>query len=107
SGVYLNASGKVWWLKFMNNGKFTAQQCTGSSPSTTQPTCATATTYDIPSNGAVYAAQTVIVSNATSSGGVKGRVTVASSGDVIIADNIGPVAAGTDVLGLVASNDML
>ena len=102
-GVYLNASGKVWWLKFSSNGKFTAQQCTGSSPSTTQPTCATATILStIPSNGAVYAAQTVIVSNATTSGGVKGRVTVASSADVIIADNIGPVAAGTDVLGLVA-----
>jgi hypothetical protein len=107
NGVYLNAVGKVWWLKFQNNGKFSAQQCTGSTPSTTAPTCGTATWYDIPSNGAVYAAQTVIVGNTSTSGGVKGRVTVASSGDVIIADNIGPVTPGTDVLGLVASNDML
>ena len=85
------------------------QQCTNSGsndPETTQPTCAPPTTYDVPSNGAVYAAQTVIVSNATTGGGVKGRVTVASNDNVVIADNIGPVTAGVDVLGLVAANNM-
>ena len=105
-GVSLDAPGKVWWLKFSNNGTFTTQQCTGSNPSTSQPTCASATTYNIPSNGAVFAAQTVIVSNATTNGGVKGRVTVASADDVIIGNNIGPVTAGVDVLGLVAADDM-
>ena len=108
-GVTLDAAGKVWWLKFLSNGKFTAAQCTNSGsndPETTQPTCGTPTTYDIPSNGAVYSAQTVIVSNATTGGGVKGRVTVASNDNIVIADNIGPVTAGVDVLGLVAANNM-
>jgi hypothetical protein len=106
-GVYLNAPGYVWWLKFSNNGTFTTQQCTGSSPEDNQPSCGAASSpVAIPSNGAVYAAQTVIVSNATTNGGVKGRVTVASSGDVVIADNIGPVTAGVDILGLVAADNM-
>jgi hypothetical protein len=106
-GLYLNAPGKVWWLKFSSNGTFTTQQCTGSNPEDDQPTCGSASApITIPSNGAVYAAQTAIVSNASSSGGVKGRVTVASSADVIVAANIGPVQAGVDVLGLVAANNM-
>ena len=105
--TYLNAPGKVWWLKFSNNGTYTTQQCTGSSPEDDQPTCGSASSpIQIPSNGAIYAAQTVIVSNASTNGGVKGRVTVASSGDVIVAANIGPVQAGVDVLGLVAADNM-
>jgi hypothetical protein len=108
SGVYLNDSSKAaWWLKFSNNGTFTAQSCTKSGSNNiqdVQPVCGSATTYTVPSNGAVYTAQSVIVSNATTNGGVRGRVTVGSNSDVVVADNINPVTAGTDVLGLVAAN---
>jgi Tfp pilus assembly protein PilX len=109
-GVYLNDTSKdAWFLKFSNAGTFTAQSCdenSGDDIEDTQPTCGTATTYSVPTNGAVYVAQSVIVANASTSGGVKGRVTVASADNVVIADNIGPVAAGVDVLGLVAANNM-
>ena len=39
-------------------------------------------------------------------GGVKGRFTVASSDDIIVADNIHFVTSGQDVLGLVAKNNV-
>jgi hypothetical protein len=109
AGVYLNDSSKdAWFLKFSSSGTFTAQSCTENSGDIedTQPTCGSATTYNVPTNGAVFVAQSVIVSNASTGGGVKGRVTVASADNVVIAGNIGPVAAGVDVLGLVAANNM-
>jgi hypothetical protein len=53
----------------------------------------------VPSNGAIYVTQNAIVS-----GVVKGRVTVASNDNIVIADNISYVQTGDDVLGLVAKN---
>jgi Tfp pilus assembly protein PilX len=112
AGVHLNNSGAdAWWLKFSSNGTFTAQTCTKNGTSNIEavlPVCSgTITTYNVPSNGAIYVAQSAIVSNATTSGGVKGRVTVASNNNIVIADNINPVTSGTDVLGLVAANEMI
>ena len=98
SGVYLNAGGiTAWKLVFANTtpGTFTAQSCTSANVATTVPTCGSATTYNVPSNGAIYSPQDVIVS-----GSVKGRVTVASGGNIVVGGDIAPVAAGTDVLGL-------
>lgn len=102
-GVYLNDTSKnAWKLVFSSNGTFTAQACTsGSNVAKVVPTCGSATTYDVPTNGAIYTGQTAIVS-----GEVKGRVTVGSNDDIVIGDNIGPVTPGTDVLGLVAYNDL-
>jgi Tfp pilus assembly protein PilX len=104
-GVYLNDSSKdAWFLKFSSNGTFTAQACTESSGDDiedTQPSCGTATTYNVPANGAVYVVQSAIVANASSGGGVKGRVTVASNNNLVVGGDIGPVTVGTDVLGLV------
>ena len=37
---------------------------------------------------------------------VHGRVTVASNGDIIVGDDIGYVTSGTDVLGLMAKNNV-
>jgi hypothetical protein len=56
----------------------------------------------VPANGAVYAAQTVIVS-----GAVKGRLTVASNNDVLVADDLTYVEPGVDVLGLIARQSMI
>jgi hypothetical protein len=110
AGVYLNNSSKAgWYLKFSNNGTFTAQSCDktlGLDLEDAAPTCGSATTYSVPSNGAIYVAQSVVVQNATTGGGVKGRVTVASNNNVVVADNIGPVTVGVDVVGLVAANNM-
>jgi hypothetical protein len=111
-GVYLNdTNAAAWWLRFSSNGTFTAQTCVKSGTSnieTVQPVCnGTLTTHNVPANGAIYVAQSAIVSNAPTSGGVRGRVTVASNNNVVIANNINPVTSGTDVLGLIAANEMI
>ncbi len=82
----------------------TVEACTqtgGNDVADVLPTCTTTGTYSVPSNGAVYAVQDVIVK-----GSVKGRVTVASNDDIVVADNISFVTSGQDVLGLVAKNDL-
>jgi Tfp pilus assembly protein PilX len=114
SGVYLNnTSIGAWRIVFNSDGTFTAATCTlvsGADPGGTQPTCGSTTTYNVPSNGAVYIAQTAIVS-----GTVNGRVTIASNDDIIVPANITyndghcTTTGGTadDVLGLVAKNDVI
>lgn len=103
SGLYLNSAGiTAWKLVFSSSGTFTVQSCTSANVATTVPTCGAATTYNVPSNGAIYSPQDVIVS-----GSVKGRVTVATGGDIIIGGNVAPVTPGTDVLGLDAYSDVI
>ncbi len=92
-------------LTFNANGTVLAQTCTkrsGNDVAAVAPTCATGTTYNVPTNGAVYVAQTAIVS-----GQVNGRVTVASNNDVVVGNNISYVLSGDDVLGLVAASDVI
>lgn len=103
-GVYLNQAGKTAWrITFLTNGTFTAAPCTSSSPElgSSPPTCTPATTYPVPTNGAVYTDVTAIVS-----GSVNGRVTVGAGQDIVVADNIAPMTPGDDVLGLVAYNNL-
>ena len=79
----------------------------------------------MPVNGAIYSDQTVIIAGGTSSclsggnaggptgshvsltnaGCVKGRVSVASGADMVVADDTGYVTPGVDVLGLLANNN--
>ncbi len=106
-GVYLNNTGvAAWQVTFQSNGTFTVQSC---SPATGQsdvaaasPKCGSATTYTVPSNGAIYSPQTVILS-----GQVHGRVTVASNNNIDIGGNISYVTPGQDVLGMIAANDVV
>jgi len=102
-GVYLNAAGKTGWrITFSSNGTFTAAPCTGSGlQNSPAPTCTPATTYSVPSNGAIYTDVVAIVS-----GQVNGRVTVGAGQDVVVAGNIAPVKGGDDVIGLIATNDL-
>jgi hypothetical protein len=103
AGVYLNAAGiTAWKLVFSSAGTFTAQSCTSANVATNVPTCGSATTYNVPTNGAIYSPQDVIVS-----GQVKGRVTVASNGDIIVGGPVAPITPGTDVLGLDAYSDVI
>jgi hypothetical protein len=105
-GVYLNsATADGWKLTFGSTGTFTAQPCTKSSGRAveqTSPSCGATTTYAVPANGAVYVAQSAIVS-----GTVNGRVTVASNANVVIGGNISYAVSGDDVLGLVAARDVI
>lgn len=99
-GVELVLPGKTGWRIIFNaNGTFTAAPCTGTdlelSPA---PSCSPATTYTMPSNGAIYTDATAIVS-----GSVNGRVTVGANQNIIVADDIAPLVGGDDVIGLVAN----
>ncbi|MFN8188490.1 MAG: pilus assembly PilX N-terminal domain-containing protein [Gaiellales bacterium] len=106
-GVYLdNPAVHGWRITFNANGTFSVQTCTrsgGNDIAAVQPNCVnySPATYNVPSNGAVYAGQSVIVS-----GQVNGRVTVASNDNIVIANDISYVTSGSDVLGLVAKNNV-
>ena len=102
-GVYLNVVGKTGWrIIFSSAGTFTAAPCSGSNlQNSPVPTCTPATTYTVPSNGAIYTDVDAIVS-----GSVNGRVTVGSGQNVVVAANIAPTTPGDDVIGLVAYSDL-
>jgi Tfp pilus assembly protein PilX len=131
-----NPGGSVvaWQLTFGASGNVSYRTCTkgsgsGMNGSTTidavQPNCSgTVTTKQIPSNGAIYSEIPVVISGGTSTctdppapngsgvgtltnaNCVGGRVTVASNQDIIVGDDIGYVSNGTDVLGLMAKNNV-
>jgi len=105
-GVYLDDSTKDGWkLTFNSAGTVTIASCKKTNSkdiADTAPTCTTTSTVTVPSVGAIYANQSIVVS-----GTVKGQVTVASNANVVIADNISYVTPGVDVLGLVAKSEMI
>jgi len=105
-GIYLsNAAVDAWKLTFQSNGTVQVQSCTksaGKDIALAAPICGPITTDPVPGNGAIYAAQSAIVS-----GVVNGRVTVASNNVVVISNNITYLQSGDDVLGLVSANDMI
>jgi hypothetical protein len=124
----------AWQLTFNSNGTVSYRTCTkgagtGMNGSTTidavQPSCTGGvTTKPIPSNGAIYSDAPIVIAGGTSTctdpappngGGVGaltnancvgGRVTVASNQDIIVGDDIGYVSNGTNVLGLMAKNNV-
>lgn len=125
TGLYLNnASVVAWQLTFNSDGTLTIKTCPATnSTSATPPTCTTApapynVTMAVPTNGAIYVEQSVIIAGGTSSCTdpaprsltnavcVNGRVTVASNSEIVIGDDIGYVQSGDDVLGLIAKADM-
>ena len=101
-----NPSVNVWWLTFQSGGQVLIQPCTKASGTYAIgdriPTCTAGTLLNLPSNGAIYTGQSVIVS-----GVVNGRVTVGSGADVYVGGNLSYFQSGDDVLGLVASHSVL
>ena len=110
----------IWKLTFNSNGTINVAGCKNSGsnkPEDVKPTTCTtvSTNLPIPSNGAIYAQQSVMISDGTSTCGspaitgncVNGRVTVASANNIIIGDNIDYLQTGDDVLGLIAANEMI
>ncbi len=104
-GIYLNDATKdAWKLTFQAGGTLQAQSCVhvGTSDiAAQQPNCGAITTYNVPASGAIYSPQSIIVA-----GQVKGSVTVASNNDILIGDATTYAQPGTDVLGLLAANDI-
>jgi hypothetical protein len=104
----------AWKLAFQANGTVLISSCklysqTVSGTTTTwvdydgsnAPVCGTAVSHAVPSNGAIYSSVDVLVS-----GVVKGRVTVASAGDIVFGGNTTYNANGVDVLGLEAQGTL-
>ena len=102
----------AWKLVFQSNGTVQISSCKlyksgggttyqdydGSNP----PVCGTATTYNVPSNGAIYSAVDVLVQ-----GVVKGKVTVATAGNVVYTGNTTYNTTGVDVLGVEATGSVI
>jgi len=104
-----NASKQAYRLSFKASGMIDIETCVqsgGNDVADVAPVCTFYNSLPAPPNGAIYAYQDVIVRDAPTGGGVKGRFTVASNDDIIVADNIHFVTSGQDVLGLVAKNNV-
>jgi hypothetical protein len=121
-----NAAYHGWRVTFQNTnpGTFLVESCkknaAGDDLADNTPVCGGAGAYSatktIPTNGAIYATKTIIISGPGSSGingpsTVNGRVTVASNDDIVIGGNINYVnavacACGDDVLGMIALNSV-
>ena len=125
-GIYLNdTTGTVagWAIRFKSTGYLDVYSCTKNAgknladgTTAQRPVCNTATPYKsnvaVPTIGAIYSQQTVMVS-----GAVKGRVTVVTQGDAILGDPIAAVTSnygslsyvtpGQDVLGIIANLDVI
>lgn len=95
----------AWSLTFSSNGQVSVRRCTrtsGAPVAERSPTCGSATLRAVPTNGAIYSAQSVVVS-----GAVRGRATIGSNADVIVGGNLSYVEPGVDVLGLIARQEVL
>ena len=101
-----NPSVNVWWLTFQSSGQVLVQQCAKASGTypigDRMPSCNAGVSLPLPSNGAIYIGQPVIVS-----GTVNGRVTVGSNSDIYAGGNLSYYQSGDDVLGLVASHSVI
>ncbi|HWB21713.1 MAG TPA: hypothetical protein VG652_02365 [Gaiellaceae bacterium] len=131
SGITLTPASNIpnaWWLKFQSGGTVDVYSCMKASATVNgtltyypveykQPTCTFVQTYTLSPGGEdIYTTEDVIVS-----GVVNGQVTVYTAGggkasagdgsyafgDVVIGGNISYLASGSDVLGAVATKNVI
>ncbi len=106
SGVLLeNSAVHAWRITFLATGQMTIDTCLRSGSyhvAESTPVCTFNRTVNVPLNGAIYAAQSVVVR-----GVVDGQATIVSNGDIIIGENVTYEVGGNDVLGLIARNNIL
>ena len=111
---------RAWEIQFLADGRVRVFKITGSTdPGAGLSTIGCPATINVPTNGAMYFEQSVIVSDGTTktdscsatvgprASVVNGRVTVATKGNVYIGGNIAYAASGDDVLGLIAANEVI
>jgi hypothetical protein len=113
-GMYLNQPYDGWEITPRASGQYRVRRCTranGNDLARTAPNCTSSCTgcgtFTVPTNGAIYAEQPVIVSGASEQSVVDGRVTIATASDLIVGNNIRYETSGDDVLGLVANNNII
>jgi len=124
SGIWLSDNTvAAWRLSFLSNGTVDAYKCTSTNEtSSSAPSCSSHVSgfpKAVPSNGAIYSDQSIIIAagsstctdpsvgTLTNANCVNGRVTVASNNDILVGDDLGYVSGGDDVLGMVAKNDVV
>jgi hypothetical protein len=105
-GIMLDdATVDAWRLTFNSAGTVTIASCVASGGNPVgliSPTCTTTSTRTLNVSQVIYTNQTAIVT-----GAVKGMITVASNADMVIGGATSYVTPGTDVLGLIAKNDVI
>ena len=130
-GIYRKSTGggltSAWFLQFTADGKVTIHPVisllgVGMPLEVTTPLLGCGETLDVPDNGAMYFEEPVLVSSnlalsvlcggSTVSVGTKpsvvdGRVTVGTSGNIMLGGDISYETSGDDVLGLIARHDVV
>ena len=118
-GVYRNdPTASAWMVQFRSDGSVRIHKVASVDIRTSITTLACPETVTVPANGAMYFEQPVIVSDGSSladqCGGagprpsvVDGRVTIATPGDLVIGGNIAYETNGDDVLGLIATQNIV
>jgi hypothetical protein len=112
-GLYVptDATADGWKVRLLpgtaanNDGKLGVSKCNksaGKELDVQAPTCGTETLYNVPTNGAVFFEQPVVIS-----GTLDGRVTVVTNTKFIIADATSYENANDDTLGLIAKVDLI
>jgi hypothetical protein len=109
-GIYLNDSSQdAFKLVFQPDGTIQISKCKKAvvggvtkALADTAPTCGTATSYAMPSNGAIFGEQSLLVE-----GTVHGRATVVSAQDIIVSNNLLYADYTNDILGLIGNHDVL
>lgn len=116
-----DSSANAWMVQFLADGRAKVYKITNTSdPGSSLGTINCPQIVNVPSNGAMYFEQSVIISDGSTksdtcspSGAgprpsiVNGRVTVATKGNVYIGGNISYASPGDDVLGLIAANEVI
>jgi hypothetical protein len=118
-GIYRNdPSVNAWMLQFRSDGTVRIHKVKSVDIRTSITSISCPETVQVPANGAMYFEQPVIVgdgstlSDACGVAGprasvVDGRVTVATPGDLLIGGNISYETNGDDVLGLIATQNIV
>lgn len=110
----------AWMVQFLASGQVRIWKVTNTSdPGLQVGTLGCPQTISVPANGAMYFEQSVIVSDGSAKvdqcsatagprpSTVKGRVTVATKGNVYVGGNIDYSSPGDDVLGLIAAGEVV
>lgn len=118
--AFNDPSVNAWMVQFLADGRVRIWKVTNTSDLGYQiGTLGCPQTINVPSNGAMYFEQSVIVSDGSSKTDscnstngprpsvVNGRVTIATKANVYIGGNITYAAPGDDVLGLIAANELI
>ena len=118
-GLYLNDTtnpiADAWQMRFTNDGTVWYRECyeaNGQDIGERAPNCTgTQLSRTIPTNGAIYAKQSLVIIGPSggigNAGVVDGRVTAATEGSLYVGANLAYETSGDDVLGIIAQDEIV